>query len=186
MEDKTTSYLYKINNLPDKWRQSINEYKFELLNEKNVENFVQTYIEAHKDSATEVFISGDPYHYAKEAILEDDWTIRSLCKLVSLNDDIVGVILGGQDKDLEKNGKVGILEFVGVIPQFRGKGIGQKLLHIGLCDLNDYGFEYYCDGTLDENIPMIKLFESLEKDIPLLIKGRNWDIDKYLENNQLV
>jgi len=185
MENQITSFLYCLNDLPTNFVTYQDSFIFETLNKSNSEKFIQTYLETHKNSASEVFITNNPYQYASDAIFDDDWLIPSLCKLVYENDNLAGIILGGKEKDQERFGAIGILEFIGVVPQYRNKGIGQKLFYCALLDLKNYGFNYYCDGTLDSNIPMLKLFENLQKHLSLLIKGRNWEIDSYLEKNPL-
>ena len=185
MEKQITSFLYSLRKLPQTWDAYKNDFRFEVLNKSNTEKFIQIYLEVHKDSASEVFLSNNTYQYARDAILDDDWLIPSLCKLAYQNDNIVGIILGGKEKDLAKFGKIGILEFIGVVPQYRCRGIGQKLFFCALVDLKNHGFNYCCDGTLDRNIPMLKLFNNLPRHLTLLAKGRNWEIDAYLEKNPL-
>lgn len=52
------------------------------------------------------------------------------------------------------------LSYMGIIPEFRGKGLGKWVHRHGFTMMKDQGGKLYHGGTLRENLPMRKLFES--------------------------
>jgi len=71
----------------------------------------------------------------------------------------VGIVLPG----IEKNRKPlrGFIQFIGVLPEYRGAGTGKILLKKGILEMAKLGAEEYMGSTETPNIPMMKVFSAL-------------------------
>ncbi len=71
----------------------------------------------------------------------------------------VGIVLPG----IEKNRKPlrGFIQFIGVLPEYRGAGTGKILLKKGILEMAKLGAEEYMGSTETRNIPMMKVFSAL-------------------------
>ena len=54
---------------------------------------------------------------------------------------------------------LGTLKYIGVLPEYRGKGLGTIFFQKGIGILKLKGIEYYIGSTASSNKPMIKVFE---------------------------
>jgi len=63
--------------------------------------------------------------------------------------------------ELKQWGKIGIIFYLGVLPKFRGRGIGKKLILRAENVFREKGLEFSLASTRSWNKPAMKMFESL-------------------------
>jgi ribosomal protein S18 acetylase RimI-like enzyme len=70
-----------------------------------------------------------------------------------------GMVLPGVERGTEP--PQGFIQFIGVLPEYRNRGLGRILLEKGIRMLAESGAKMYTGSTDTLNIPMIKLFTSM-------------------------
>lgn len=146
--------------------------------EKNLENYLFPYeniftykslVQTGKDYFIQVMTeasTGDPFEnmenrdpdedfqelidYAGNKYNPENW------KIAFLENEIIGVILPQAFADRKNEGSI---FYLGVVPDFRGKGFGKILHSKALIDLKEIGIDHYKGSTDSRNKPMIKIFQ---------------------------
>jgi len=74
---------------------------------------------------------------------------------VYLGEELVGLLA------LSLQGSKGVISVVGVLPEYRGRGIGREIMFFALSKLRDFGVKVVELGVDAQNIPAVKLYEKL-------------------------
>ncbi|MCB9232004.1 MAG: GNAT family N-acetyltransferase [Bacteroidia bacterium] len=83
---------------------------------------------------------------------------EDLLHAVIIENHLIGVL--NLRKDLNHQSKIysGSINYIGILPPFRGKGLGKSLHLLGLHQLKQLGCESYVGSTDSRNEPMLKIF----------------------------
>jgi len=84
-----------------------------------------------------------------------------VARLCGARPDGVEAELGGRPAGVmlpERDGVVGWLALVGLVPEVRGRGLGRELHAAGLAELRRRGATVYRDRTDENNLPMLRVF----------------------------
>jgi mycothiol synthase len=81
--------------------------------------------------------------------------------LLKEKSEVIGYLWAHQSLASDSERKKGRIHMFGTIPEFQGKGLGKKLLRIGLEDLRDKGYSTVELTVDEENHPAFALYDSL-------------------------
>lgn len=63
--------------------------------------------------------------------------------------------------ELKRRGKIGVIFYIGILPEYRGKGLGKTLVTRAEEYFKDKGATLVIASTRSWNIPAVKMFKSL-------------------------
>jgi len=85
---------------------------------------------------------------------------ESLICLALFQDQVIGVLSLRVEQIGDTDQKEGSINYIGLLPAFRGKGYGKELHLTGLRRLAKLGCNNYYGGTDSKNKPMLKIFDA--------------------------
>jgi GNAT superfamily N-acetyltransferase len=165
-----TEFHYDISDIPKEWLDIEGQYEFIKLDAKTLSVFKETYLlclqkPCGDEQYWERLSKMDPAKFLGESFEQNSFLIWDRCKLVYCKRKLVGMYLGAVD---DEDNTVGAIEFIGVLPEKRNRGLGADLHKLALVDLHKHGFTRYSGGTARNNTPMILLFNKIAREIRLL------------------
>jgi len=158
------------------YEKEISKLKYKNLPEVGDEIFIGIFQKIQSDSFNVDAINdaNDPANGFNE-LKDPERFYAEMWFIAFLEEKPVGIVLAGIDKNL--NPVTGFIQFVGVLPEYRNRGLGTILLKKGINEMTRSGAKAYIGSTDKKNIPMSKVFASLE-----CRKGKLyniWVIEKY-------
>ncbi len=130
------------------------------LDEQNQALFTETYYEASKGDPKIDLEGLNPQQFLDKDKQEigEAWD-DELVHLVYQKDKLMGVLNLRTEIHPQTKMKEGAINYIGLLPTYRNKGIGQQLHLFALHRLKALGCENYFGGTEAENASMLKVFE---------------------------
>jgi RimJ/RimL family protein N-acetyltransferase len=131
--------------------------EYETLSDLGEDRFIELLSEAAAGDPFEDVSKRDPRHDFRELVEYAGSAFDATCwRVASLEGRPVGVVLPQEFADSEHEGT---LFYVGVLPEFRGRGFGTILHASGLAFLAEHGVTKYIGSTDTRNHPMMRVFE---------------------------
>ena len=82
---------------------------------------------------------------------------RTSCYIVRFDEEPFGMVIPIIEPGTNEEGR---LFYIGILPEWRGKGLGTHLHQLGLALLQEKGATYYIGSTAIENKPMQQIFRN--------------------------
>lgn len=131
------------------------------LEEATSDVFLETWIQASTGSlnasAPFTSLSAQEEFEGMQSELGTDY--QKSCLVVFHEDQAIGVTIPQIEQGTVDEGR---LFYFGIVPSFRGKGLGESIHKLSLHLLKQMGATYYIGATGQHNIPMQRIFEANE------------------------